>query len=114
MFLAMGMSYQEFWQSSPSLTRAYYEAEKIRTQKQSEMQWLQGRYFYDALSAALSNFSAGLAGKHGKAEYLKKPFRVIPKTKEEIEAENKRKLEAYIEELKMYKLRFDANKKGKQ
>lgn len=72
---------------------------------------MQGRYFYDALSAALSNFSAGLAGKMGKAQYLKEPFRLIPKSKEEIEAENKRKLEAYIEELKMYKLQFDANKK---
>jgi len=72
---------------------------------------LQGRYFYDALSAALSNFSAGLAGKTGKAQYLKEPFRLTPKSKEEIEAENKRKLEAYIEELKMYKLQFDANKK---
>lgn len=107
------MSYHEFWHCSPALTRAYYKAEQLRTQRESEYQWLQGRYIYDALCAALSNFSAGLGGKVGKAQYTKEPFRLTPKSEEEIEAENRRKLEAYIEELKMYKVSFDAKKKEK-
>lgn len=48
-----------------------------------------------------------------KAQYTKEPFRLTPKSEEEIEAENRRKLEAYIEELKMYKVSFDAKKKEK-
>ena len=112
-YLAMGMSYQEFWHCSPTLTRAYYKAEQIRTQKESDYQWLQGKYIYDALCAALSNFSAGLNGKVGKAQYMKEPIRLVPKSKEELEAENRRKLEAYIEELKMYKSQFDARHKEK-
>lgn len=109
--MAMGMTYDEFWFGSPMKVKYYYRAEQIKAQKQSELQWLQGLYFYDALNAALSNFSSGLAGKIGKAEYRKEPIRVTPKTKDELEAERKRKMQAYIDSLKQYKANFDAKHK---
>lgn len=112
--MAMGMSYDEFWFGSPIRVKYYYRAEQIKAQKQSELQWLQGFYFYDALTAALSNFSSGLGGKKGQADYRKEPIRVTPKTKEELEAEKQRKLQAYIESLKQYKANFDAKHKGQK
>ena len=75
--------------------------------------WLQGRYFYEAMTASLSNFSAGIVGKKGKAEYTDKPYRVTPMTEEEKEAERQRKLNAYIEELKMFQMEFNNRKKEK-
>lgn len=38
--------------------------------------WLQGGYFYDGLSAALSNFGAGLSGKHGQGKYTDEPYHI--------------------------------------
>lgn len=108
------MTYEAFWDDSPELVRSYQEAEKLRTERENTFLWLQGRYFFDALTAGLSNFSAGVVGKNGKAQYTDKPYRVTPMTEEEKEAERQRKLDAYIEELKMFQMEFNKRKQEKK
>lgn len=105
------MSYAEYWEGEPLLARAYHKAETLRTQQRSDSMWLQGQYFYEAMSTALSNFSAGLAGKHKHNDYRKSPYRVIPKTEKEIEAEKKAEVNARIEQLKAFQKAFEAKKK---
>lgn len=107
------MTYEQYWHGDPALVRAYHRAKQLQTQDESTMMWLQGKYFYDALCAGLANFSAGMAGKRGNAKYPKDPYRVIPKTKEELEAERQAKLNAYIEELKIYAANFNKNKENR-
>jgi len=104
------MTYEDFWERSPELVRAFHEAERLNTEKQNTMMWLQGRYIFDAHMAALANFSAGLAGKRGNEKYTEKPYRVTPMTEEEKEAERQRKLDAYIESLKTFQAEFNRRK----
>lgn len=105
------MTYAEYWEGEPTLTKAYYQAELLRTQQQSDNMWLQGRYFFEAMSTALSNFGAGLANKHKAKDYRKEPYRVIPKTEKEIEAEKMAEVNARIEQLKAFEAAFKAKKK---
>lgn len=106
------MTYAEYWEGEPYLVQAYQQAELLRTQQRSDNMWLQGLYFYEAISTALSNFGAGLAGKHKHQDYRKQPIRVVPKTEKEIEAEKQAEVQARIDKLKAWQSAFEAKKKG--
>ena len=105
------MTYEDFWERSPALVKAYREAERIKIENTNTFEWLQGKYFYDALQVALANFSAGMSGKTGKNNYPQAPHRITPKTEEEIKAEKQRKLDAYRQELLAFKSGFEARQK---
>lgn len=47
--MALGMSYEEFWDGDIWAHKAYRDAERIRATKQNQYLWLQGLYFYEAL-----------------------------------------------------------------
>ena len=106
------MSYQEYYEGDPRLVRVFQEAERLRIENQSKLMWVQGFYFYNAISAGLANFGAGFAGKKGKAEYIKEPIRLTPKTEKEIEEEKRKKLEAYIADLKKFQTAFNRRKEN--
>ena len=54
-----------------------------------EEMWMQGQYIYEAVSVALSHFSAGMVGKKSDAKYRDKPMMYDidskPKTQEELD-----------------------------
>lgn len=87
MAITYGMSVKEFWEEDPDLFWAYRFSfyENIRATKEYDnfKAWLQGAYFFEAVSIALSNSF----GK-GKAKYPEKPYII---SEEEQERENKRK-----------------------
>ncbi len=71
-YLAIGMSSAEYWDGDPSLTRYYRKAYLIRQEEQNLQAWLQGVYFYDAVSTAIHN---AFRGKNSRAkEYAKQPY----------------------------------------
>lgn len=89
-YLAIGMTYEQYWYASPSLVIAFRKAHKLKIQMQNEQMYLQGVYNFKAVETALSNFH--LDGKHHKNnDYLKEPFKIFPDTKEE--KERKKRLE---------------------
>lgn len=51
-YLAMGMSYDEFWHGSPSLVRAYRKAADLKRHERNYELWMQGRYIFEALRCA--------------------------------------------------------------
>ena len=51
-YLAMGMSADEFWNCDPRMYRVYREKDRIATEKQNEMLWIQGAYVYQAILLA--------------------------------------------------------------
>ena len=84
-YLAMGMSYEQYWDGPPFLAVAYRKAYRLRREVENEQAWLQGLYVYDALSTCMANtFSKRGAKKH---EYIEKPIDIFPLT----EAEKKRR-----------------------
>ena len=81
-YLALGMSYDDFYNKDHELVIAYRKAEKIKREKENADMWLQGLYVYQAVSRVaplLIPFN-----KHPKAEpYLDKPIPLSEKDKDE-------------------------------
>lgn len=76
------MSSKEFWEDDPDLFWAYrfsfYNNEKRKADEVDFKAWLNGAYFYEAVSVALNN-----AFSKTKVEYPKKPYG-MKATKEEL------------------------------
>ena len=51
-YLAMGMTYDEFWHGAPSLVRAYRKAQDMKRHEKNYELWMQGRYIFEALRCA--------------------------------------------------------------
>ena len=81
---------EEYWHGTASATKAYAEAYRIRQKERNFELWLQGLYFYQALSATLSH----ILGDE-PFEYYSEPLD-LDKTEEEYEAE---RLQAEAEQL---------------
>lgn len=52
-YISIGMTYEQFWNGDPTMTRAYLEAYKIKEKRKiEEMKWItweQGLYVYEAI-----------------------------------------------------------------
>lgn len=48
-YLSIGMTYEQYWNEDCMLTIHYRKAHEMITQRQNQMAWLQGMYFYEAL-----------------------------------------------------------------
>jgi len=73
LYLAMGMTYEEYYRKDHTLVIAYRKAYKKKQEERNQDMWLMGAYVYQAISRAaplLIPFN-----EHPKAEpYLDKPF----------------------------------------
>lgn len=87
-FMAMGVSYDEFWNGDYTQLKYVQSAYLIETERRNEQAWLQGMYVYEAVGVALSNAFKKKGTPPEK--YPEKPFRLTPLTEIEKEAENKR------------------------
>lgn len=84
--MAMGMSANEYWHGEPRLALDYRKAYEIRTSLHNQEMWMQGLYFYKAVSSIASQILA----KPGKPPE-KYPQYPIPMTEIEQVAEYERK-----------------------
>lgn len=85
-YLAIGMSYAEYWEGDSSLTRYFRKAYKIKQEQDNNNAWLQGLYFYDAISTALHNAMRGMGkSKPPAKDYTKQPYDLFKKEKTEAE-----------------------------
>lgn len=68
-YLAIGMTYDQFWNQDVELVKAYRDADKIKRDLQNQDLWLQGAYIYEAIldAAPVLRFS-----------FNKKPPKPIP------------------------------------
>ena len=49
-YLSLGMTEEQYWDRDCQLVVAYRKAEEIRVNRRNQEMWLQGAYFYDALT----------------------------------------------------------------
>ena len=106
-YMAIGMSYDEFWHGDPYLAVYYRKAHEMRRDEENQKLWWDGLYTFIAFSTALSNIH--LDGKQHKVnQYLREPIRIRPKTEEEIKAEVEANTRRTIQNLNLLKERFDA------
>ena len=70
--MAIGMTYEQYWYGDPLLVRAFYQADRLRRDRQDEAAWLTGLYVLNALNATVGN----MFRKSGQApaEYPEEPF----------------------------------------
>lgn len=109
-YMALGVSANEFWNGDPTLLKYYAERHRIAVEQQNEQMWLQGVYFYEAISTAL----AQAFSKHTNAKYPEKPHRLTPLSEDEQELENKKKVEEFRAQLMAAGRRFEAKHKREQ
>lgn len=85
------MTYDQFWRGDPWIAKEYRRAWEEKRKSENYRDWLQGAYFFNAVSIALGNAfrKQGTNAEH----YLEEPFRIFPPTKEEIERENAKEQE---------------------
>ena len=82
-YLAIGMSFAEYWEGDPKLAQYYRKAYQIKQDEINNNAWLQGMYIYDAVSTAVYN---ALRGKNSKSrDYAKQPYEFRNNTKSEAE-----------------------------
>ena len=80
------MSYAEYWEGDSSLARYFRKAYKIKQEQDNNNAWLQGLYFYDAISTALHNAMRGMGkSKPPAKDYAKQPYNLFKKEKTEAE-----------------------------
>lgn len=87
--MSIGMTYDQYWDGTPELTRFFRKAHEMKIKQKNEEAWLQGLYYYDALCSALSHF-----GENPK-EYTNKPY--SPETNKENEEARRLEAEAQAE-----------------
>lgn len=87
-YLAMGMTYNEFYREDHTLVIAYRKAYKMRLEQQNQDMWQMGLYVYQAVCRAaplLIPFN-----NHPKPEpYLDKPFPIFGNKESDVDAESK-------------------------
>lgn len=105
-----GMTYDQYWFDDPSLVIDYFRAYILARDEQNYFSWLHGFYNFVAFSDALSNFGAGLAGKHGTTNYMTEPIKIRPQTEEEVEAENEAKRKKFVAALNRFHARMETKK----
>lgn len=98
MYMAMGMTYSEFWDGPPVLAKVFREAFKLRRKMENEQAWLQGLYNCHALAVCLSNAFSKQGSK--KQTYFERPIDIFPLTEKEKklrEMEENKKMQRALE-----------------
>lgn len=65
-YLAIGMTYDQFWNQDVELVKAYREADKIKRDLKNQDMWMQGAYYYEALLDAAPVLRFSLSKKPPK------------------------------------------------
>lgn len=91
------MTYDEYWTGKANRVVAYRKANYKRIETKNQELWLQGFYFYNAVSVAIGE---ALTKKgHQSPKYLQEPINILPKTGIELKREAERERQKAIEAL---------------
>lgn len=112
--MAMGMSYNEYWEASPYLVRYYKEAFQIKRKLENEMAWIQGIYIYDAVAVCLQNVFRDRGQK--REHYMESPLDIFPLTDKEKKAREREemiKMNKQFEQIRAAQARKKTENKNK-
>ena len=85
-YMAMGMTPDEYWNGDPALLKAYRKMDEIKRERENEMLWLQGMYIYEAIGD-LAPILHAFAKKGTEAKpYAERPYPITKRLKKEAEA----------------------------
>jgi hypothetical protein len=101
------MTAVQFWEGDPWLAAAYRKAHQYKIQAKSEEMWLQGVYFFNAVSIALGNAFRKKGAK--PRDYMEKPIRLIPLTEEEKAEKAKQEQQKLVDYLNRFAKKWGGN-----
>lgn len=107
MYMAYGMTYEQFWFGDPWMVRAFEQAYLLKRRKENEDMWILGSYVCNAVGVAINN-----AFNKRKIDYLKKPLDLWPKTEAEQKQEAREERRKLIAYLNRWKASMDRNRKN--
>lgn len=85
-FINMGMTYEQFWEDDPTITKAYFQSYKMKlreeTEKEQYYMWKQGMYIYEALCDVAPILHAFSKNGTKPLPYSKAPYGFENKQKE--------------------------------
>ena len=85
----MGMPAEEYWDGDSGLVKGYRRAQELRLEQENHRLWLQGMYFYEALSVALAK---AFSKNAHNLQYTDKPYDLgIAKKKKTAAQQNEEK-----------------------
>ena len=91
-YLAIGMTYEQYWNGDCTLTKYYRKADEIRKERRNEELWLQGMYVYEAI-CDVSPVLHAFAKKGTKPQpYSEKPYAITEAQQKRVEEEKERKI----------------------
>jgi hypothetical protein len=101
-YLAIGMTYDQYWNEDCTLVKYYREAHQIKLQQSNHLLWWQGMYFYEALCNVAPLYQMMTkSAKKVALPYPKEPYPITLKDAEELrkrqEAERFAKMKARME-----------------
>ena len=89
-YLAIGMTYDQYWNDDPTLVKYYRKADEIRKERRNEELWLQGMYVYEAI-CDVSPILHAFAKKGTKPQpYSEKPYAITEAQHKRAEEEKER------------------------
>ncbi len=75
-YLAIGMTYEQYWDDDCELVKFYREADKIQQARQNQMLWLQGMYIYDAIGRLVPALNPATKKGTKVKPYVEKPYSI--------------------------------------
>ena len=91
-YLAIGMTYDQYWNDNPTLVKYYRKAAELRKEMKNEELWLQGMYIYEAL-CDVSPILHAYAKKGTKPQpYSEKPYAITNTQREQEEEARARRV----------------------
>lgn len=111
-YLALGMSSEEYWNCDPIVYGAYRQAHIIRQNENNSLFWLMGRYVYDAVGALAPILRTNLSDQPVKAlPYLSAPY---PLTQQELDKREEEKAKHNMETMRARMIAFAQEHNNKE
>ena len=108
----MGMTPTDYWDGESGLKKAYRQARDIRKEEENERLWLQGMYFYEAISVALVR---SFSKSSGHVQYSEKPYDLGIRKKRMTKAQsNEEKLQNTVSFMQKLTNQFNAQNAKKK
>lgn len=108
MYLAMGMTRDEYWNDDCTLTESYRKAYKLKWEDKNRELWLQGEYIYEAI-LNVSPILHAFAKKGTKPQpYRKEPHNLFPEQDiKVIENQEKNKQTRMLDKMEAFASKFN-------
>ena len=112
-YLAIGVTYEQYWNEDCTLVKYYREAFEIKKRIRNQELWLQGKYFYDALIEVSPILRAFAKNGSTPEPYTSEPY---PLSEKELQEKKEREAKAKYDSIKAKMLaaqkQINSTKKG--